>query len=288
MATLPITISVTSDLISAEGSAGAAFAGQLYPSGPSTYTYTPTYGPSAGTAINPNDSIYLWSGTVSDNVEYDYALASSVVGGSPAADDRDHGRLRNAAVTTGNQVIINWGATGSQPQSADILSYNVYRGTAAAGVPSWTLIDSPTITSSTSSTDTGQSGSAATPVLNPLANYFDPAIEGFFDYYDAAAGNTLELTVQTGGYQTNHSWVFSFSGTTLQDPVTSLQCLQLTLTAIWDATAQTSVPAANWPFPQGTPFNIYYPYWNTNTFGTATSGRGRASRRARTALRRLS
>ncbi|WP_420127573.1 beta-1,3-glucanase family protein [Longimicrobium sp.] len=106
-------------------------------------------------------------------------------------------------------------------------------------------------------TDTGQASTTATPPLNPLATWFDAPIQAFFARYTAPQP-PLSLTATDG---TSDGYVYAFQGTTTTD-ASGLPCLQLVLSAV----TQAGVAVAQPPIAVGTPFNVYSPYWNTNTY----------------------
>lgn len=173
--------------------------------------------------------------------------------------------LAQITIAADQQVTIGWSPLASQPYGGlGIASYNVYRFEVATGV--WTLLNvtPPLDSNSTAAQDTGQSGIAQSPQFNPLATWFDDALESFFTWYQS---NTLSLTVPNVGPD-GSTWLYLFDGATV--PASgSPQSLQFTLTAITDVN-QNAIPADQWPFPAGTPFNIYYPFWTSNTYGTSS------------------
>lgn len=187
------------------------------------------------------------------------------------------------SVATTQQVTVGWGPISSQPQLADISAYNVYRATSPLGP--WTLVNpSPLDVSGTAGgafPDSGSSGGPATAPAgwpgpgnwptNPLCTWFDSAIQEFFQYYGADGGNTLELVIEAAGYGagSGDTWQYSFSGTFGTDAVTGLQCLQFLITGVQDLTTGENV-ISQMPFDGSTPFNLYYPYWNTNSTSTAS------------------
>jgi anti-anti-sigma factor len=196
-----------------------------------------------------------------------------------AAGDQGYlqGPVVMADVQPGNQVTVSWGTNGSQPQSTDIVSYNVYRSVSPVGP--WTLIGSPpasTFPSGCSWLDTGQSlpPIGSLPQANPLCTWYDTAIHEFFAHY--GSGNALALSVVQSGYGSvgtvnyaEHSWKYSFSGTTTTDAATGLSSLQFLVTNVFDLTTNSAVTELM-PFASSTPFNLYYPYWNTNSDSTAS------------------
>ena len=188
------------------------------------------------------------------------------------------------SVATPQQVTVGWAPLSNQPQLADISAYNVYRAGSPFGP--WTLVN-PSPLGATGFPAGGallDSGSSAGPAsapsgwpgpgywpTNPLCTWFDAAIQGFFQYYDANGGNTLELVIEAAGYGTasGDTWQYSFSGTFGTDTVTGLQCLQFLITGVQDLTTNENV-VSQMPFDSSTPFNLYYPYWNTNSTSTAS------------------
>lgn len=171
-------------------------------------------------------------------------------------------------------VTIAWAPNADQT-SGDIQQYNVYRGTPTSNGEevTWELIASPSANSFShggAALDSGQAaisppGVPATPTFSPLATWFDSAIQSFFNYY---LTNTLSLSaVNYSATVDTEYWNYLFSGTTVADTATGLPLyLQLALTGAVDLTTMKPVASDDLPFPVETPFNIYYPYWNTNTY----------------------
>lgn len=170
-------------------------------------------------------------------------------------------------------VTIAW-APNSDQTSGDINQYPVYRGTPANGGVTWELIACPLASQFSfggAALDQGQAalspppGVPATPPFSPLATWFDAAVQSFFNYY---LTNALSLSaVNYSATSDTEYWNYSFSGTTVVDPVTNLPLyLQLAFTGAVDLTTMAPVASGDLPFPVGTPLNIYYPYWNTNTY----------------------
>ena len=156
-------------------------------------------------------------------------------------------------------VTVAWSPIGFQP--AGTASFNVYRGIPAGNAVTWTLLGNVAAAGAGvggAFADTGQPGTPGTgPRMNPLVTYFDSEIQAFFARYEKKK-ETLVLTATDG---TTNGYVYAFHGTTTTDAAGS-KCLQLTLKGV--TSAATTPPAS--PIPLGTPFNIYYPYWNTNTY----------------------
>jgi hypothetical protein len=161
----------------------------------------------------------------------------------------------NAAAN--DAVTISWAPNAAQP--GGIISYNIYRGTAVNGVVSWGLIGNvpasnfgPGIGGAFS--DTGQTATAQAPPVNAMATLFDGELATFFQTY---ATKTLTLTATDG---TTDGYVYTFQGTV------SGNALQLLLTGVADvngnAVQQTAIPLQ-------TPFNVYYPFWSSNTFNSS-------------------
>ncbi|HYI08744.1 MAG TPA: beta-1,3-glucanase family protein [Thermoanaerobaculia bacterium] len=174
--------------------------------------------------------------------------------------------LAPITIAANQQVTIGWAPLASQPYGgAGIASFNVYRYDSTAGT--WTLLNfSPPLTSSsTAAQDTGQAGTVQTPNFNPLASWFDGAIGSFFDYYQS---NILILIVPNVS-PSGSTWLYSFNGSTV--PASgSPQSLQFSFTGAADLTTGDSISSADLPFAAGTPFNVYYPYWSSNTYGTSS------------------
>jgi hypothetical protein len=212
---------------------------------------------SLGSQANTSTTLSLAAGT------YYYAVT--------ALDASGNESLASAIVApitigSGQEVNISWPPASSQPQSSEIASYNVYRGEFPAGT--WTPVANVAVTTvGGTATDQGQTATPKSPPMTELATWFDSSIVTFFNYYDA---NTLTLTSSTAGYgsASNVTWQYSFSGTVVTDSVTNLCCLQFLLMSVLDLSeaTPTEVAAGDLPFPLQTPFNIYHPYWNTNSF----------------------
>lgn len=166
--------------------------------------------------------------------------------------------------TAGDAVQVSWAPNSFQP--AGTSGYNVYRGTPAGGSVTWGLIGNVVAAQIPSGAggsfaDTGQATTAQTPFMNPLASFFDVEIQAFFARFKVA-GKQLDLSTTDG---TKNGYVYSFQGSTTTD-ANGLEIIQLLLAGVVDSTGAT---VSSPPIPLQTPFNIYYPYWNTNTFNSA-------------------
>ncbi len=183
---------------------------------------------------------------------------------SSGAEGAIQPQLAIATITEGQSVEVSWSPNSLQP--ADTASYNVYRGTAAAGVVSWVLLGNVTAASLGSNggsfADTGNTGSAVTPHTTGLANFFDGEITSFFTNY---LTNTLTLTA-TDGLNPGNGYVYTFSGKTATNASNQITSLALTLSSVVDSSGNT---VATPPVPVGTAFPVYYPFFNTNTFNSA-------------------
>lgn len=161
----------------------------------------------------------------------------------------------------GGSVQVAWTQNSGQP--AGIAYYNVYRGTLVEKKVQWGLLKAGIPASSFgpgvggSFTDTGQSVSDNQPRMNPLATCFDSQIKAFFA---ACKTQPLVLTATDG---TNDGYLYTFTGTTVDPTSTASGYLGFTLTSVTSAEGN---PVQSPPIPLKTPFNLYYPYWNTNTF----------------------
>ncbi len=180
---------------------------------------------------------------------------------SAATESFAQSNVVQATVTQGEAVTVAWAPNSSQPAGA--ASYNVYRGTPASGSVSWGLLGNVVVAKGVGGalTDTGQSTQTQTPPINPLATYFDSQIQEFFGNY-LSGDSQLVLTATDG---TDDGYVYSFQGTTVTDSSNNIVYLQLTLTSVVDSSGNS---VSSPPIPMSTPFNIYYPYWNTNTFNS--------------------
>jgi hypothetical protein len=162
-------------------------------------------------------------------------------------------------------VQVAWAQNSAQP--AGIVSYNVYRGTMDNGTLTWGLLKNVAAADFGSGVggafaDTGQALGSAQPKMNPLATAFDVAIKVFFATHatdDTGATKPLVLTATDG---TPDGYVYTFSGTTVPPSATASGYLGFTLTKV----ALNGTDVTSPPIPLQTAFNLYYPFWNTNTF----------------------
>jgi hypothetical protein len=174
--------------------------------------------------------------------------------------------LAPITIAANQQITIAWSPLASQPYGgAGIASYNVYRYDAATAT--WTLLSfSPPLTSSSNAAqDTGQTGNTQTPNFSPLATWFDAAILSFFTYYQS---ETLSLVVPNVS-PTNDTWLYLFGGNTVPASGTP-ESLQFSFTGATDLSGN-AIASGDLPFAAGTPFNIDYPYWTSNTYGTSSA-----------------
>jgi fibronectin type 3 domain-containing protein len=169
--------------------------------------------------------------------------------------------MAKATTTAGQAVTVAWAPNANQPAGVD--SYNVYRGTPGkGGAITWGLlgnVPASQFKAGGAFADTGQAVTSAQPKMNPLATYLDGEIQKFFQ---GCRTQKLTLTATDG---TTNGYVYTFTGSTTNDKSGRPQYLQLTLTSVTSGGKKVSSP----PIPLKTPFNIYYPYWNTNTFNPA-------------------
>jgi hypothetical protein len=168
-----------------------------------------------------------------------------------------------ANVGAGQAVTVAWAPNANQP--AGRASYNLYRGTPSGESVSWGLVGNVLASQFTvgvggAMTDTGAALASGTPTMNPLVTFFDSEIQKFFANYQG--GNSLTLTATDG---TSDAYIYSFTGNSVADSSGNILYLQMSLTSVTGASGPVNDP----PIPIGTPFNIYYPYWNTNTFDSS-------------------
>ena len=157
----------------------------------------------------------------------------------------------------GEAINVAWAPNSSQP--AGTTSYNVYRGTPSGSSVTWALIGNVLAENfqyGCAYADYGQAGAAVTPNFNPLTTYFDSEIQTFFANRKKTA---LTLTATDG---TPDGYFYTFTGLTGADS-SGFECLQMLLTSVVDSSGD---PVASPPIPLQTPFNIYYPFWQNNTY----------------------
>jgi hypothetical protein len=166
--------------------------------------------------------------------------------------------VRATVETTGQAIQVAWAPNTSQPSRT--ASYNVYRGTPANdGTVTWGLIGNVLASQfpfGGAHADSGQPATPQTPPMNPLATLFDSQIKEFFTNYQSA---TLTLTATDG---TNDGAIYTFQGQT-ETGGSAITALRLTIKSVTDASGK---PVIRPLVPVGTPFTIFYPFWNTNTF----------------------
>lgn len=175
--------------------------------------------------------------------------------------------VSSIAVPTNIAVNIGWAPNSFQP--AGTVSYNVYRGTLTNNVVSWALLlntAASNFTSGCAVMDNGQAVVSNTaPSFNPLNTSFDSEIETFFNNYlpkaNGGKGKTLTLTATDG---TSDGYIYTFSGTTvLASDKVNMSNLNLKLNSVTDASGNT---VSSPPVAVNTVVNIWYPFWNTNTY----------------------
>jgi hypothetical protein len=187
--------------------------------------------------------------------KYYYAVTALNAAGKESFAQSDI--VQGTLSTAGNAINVAWSPTKVQPVGA--VSYNVYRGTISGDSITWGLIgtfapSSPIVGCAWA--DTGKTVAMKTPPMNPLTTYFDTEIQRFFTYYKA---HPLMLTATDGS---NKGYIYSFTGGTVVE-ASGNTVLQFVLTSVVDS---KGISVSSPPIPLQTAFNIYYPYWNSNTF----------------------
>lgn len=159
-------------------------------------------------------------------------------------------------VKENQEVVIAW----SSKQSLGIAThYSIYRGTPSSNSISWANVG--TTDGSGSFIDSGQAAFPIDYPINPLNTYFDYEIQKFFTNYKDP-DQPLTLTATDG---TINGYIYFFSGVFSPTEGDSAY-LQFKLTKVVDSSGNT---VNSPPIPLNTAFNVYYPYWNSNTFDSS-------------------
>ncbi|HEU4716270.1 MAG TPA: beta-1,3-glucanase family protein, partial [Bacteroidia bacterium] len=162
-------------------------------------------------------------------------------------------------------VNIAWAPNDMQP--AGTVSYNVYRGTPGGNSVSWVCVTNVPASNfppgaGGAVADLGTTLNSNAPTFNPLNTAFDAEITTFFTTYLSTAKSPTSLTL-TASDGTSDGYVFTFTGYSHSDSNGNITHLSMLLESVVDSAGGTvSAP----PIPLQTAFNIYYPFWNTNTF----------------------
>jgi hypothetical protein len=215
----------------------------------------------AGVVANdlPNTTTTLAPGT------YYYAVTAVGPNGSPEsyAQFNVAQYVVPQAQPGSSNVAVNVAWANLQPWQNSIGGYNVYRGTASGSSVAWGMI-AQNLSSDTYALPGGDTGlpllNDDAPPLNPLNTFFDGIVQTVFTTYTSAQPLTLQASsVMTG---TTDNYFYSFNGASGTDGEGNA-VLQFTLESVVDAGGNTVTSP---PVPLQTQFNVYNPFWNTNTY----------------------
>lgn len=219
----------------------------------------------AGVVVNnlPNTTTSLAPGT------YYYAVTAVGPDGSPEsyAQFNVAQYVVPQAQAGSSNVAVNVAWANPQPWQNSIGGYNVYRGTPSGSSVAWGMI-AQNLSSDTYALPGGDTGLALlnddAPPLNPLNTFFDGTVQTVFTTYTSAQPLTLQAssvyTDPTTG--TTDNYFYSFNGASGTDGEGNA-VLQFTLESVVDAGGNTVTSS---PVPLQTQFNVYNPFWNTNTY----------------------
>ncbi len=174
--------------------------------------------------------------------------------------------IASIQVSANTAVNIAWAGNSSQPLNT--ASYNVYRGCFINNELTWVCIANPAASSFTSGCATMDNGQATVSgqvalQFNPMSTLFDAEIKQFFAHYRSGQAQPKQLTL-TATDGTNDGYVYTFSGNTVMTVDGNYDnYLSLLLTSVVQSNGTV---VAHPPIPLNTAFNIYFPFWNTNTY----------------------
>jgi hypothetical protein len=210
----------------------------------------------------PNTTTTLAPGT------YYYAVTAVGPGGSPES----YAQFNVAqypvpqAQPGSSNVAVNVAWANPQPWAGSIGGYNVYRGTPSGGAVSWVMI-AQNLSSGTYALPGGDTGlpplNENAPPLNPLNTFFDASVQAVFGGYTTAQ----PLTLQASSTYAADNYFYTFQGASGTDGDGN-SVLQFILESVVDASGNT---VASPPVPLQTQFNVYNPFWNTNTYTPGNS-----------------
>jgi hypothetical protein len=191
-----------------------------------------------------------------------YFYAVTAVG---SGSQESYAQFNIAGATTSSSesaVMVAWSPNEQQP--AGIVSYNVYRGTLASGTFAWNgLLANVPASQFGPGIGCNYPDTGGTPVnenappIDPLDTYFDGELTALF------ANDSITLAATDG---TSDGYVYTVTG---GSAVTgNLPVLQFLLTGVVDS---DNNPVADPPIPLQTPFNVYSPFWSTNTYALSTT-----------------
>jgi hypothetical protein len=184
---------------------------------------------------------------------YAYAVTALDSGGNES-NAQPGVAIAQTGPQSGLAVTVAWSASN---QPAGIASYNIYRGTVSDGSVSWDGLLTNVPADAITGFDTGQALlNDDAPPLNPLATYFDDQVAALF------ASSSITLTATDGS---TDGYVYTLAGGSATDSGTGNPVLQFLVTATDPNGTADSSP----PIPLQTVFNVFSPFWSTNTYDSS-------------------